>query len=109
MIDYDGTTVVVQTQRGLVEPEVDEEAAAADGGGDAAGDGGEGRDPFGASLDDAAPLYRGEDGGDAIETDNEGDDQPPLDYDTDDFERDGFNLVDDDDDSEPEPAKKQKN
>ena len=29
MIDYDGTTVVVQTQRGLVEPEVDEEAAAA--------------------------------------------------------------------------------
>ena len=118
MIDYDGTTVVVQTQRGLVEPEVDEEAEAAaaaaaaaraDGGGDAAGDGGEGRDPFGASLDDAAPLYRGGDGGDAIETDDEGDDQPPLDYDTDDFERDGFNLVDDDDDSEPEPAKKQKN
>ena len=110
MIDYDGTTVVVQTQRGLVEPEVDEEAAAADGGEDA-DDGGEGRDQFGASLDDAAPLYRDGDGGDAIETDDEGDDQPPLDYDTDDFERDGFNLVDDDDDSEPEPepSKKQKN
>ena len=29
MIDFDGTTVVVQTQRGLVEPEVDEEAEAA--------------------------------------------------------------------------------
>ena len=63
------------------------------------------------ALDDAAPLYRDGDGGDAIETDDEGDDQPPLDYDTDDFERDGFNLVDDDDDSEPEPepSKKQKN
>ena len=60
---------------------------------------------FGATLDDTAPRYKAGPGaaGDAIESDAEDEfDEPPLDYDTDDFEQDGFAFEDD-------ASKRQKN
>ena len=100
MIDSDGTMVVIQLQHGLVEPEVDEEEerAAAAANAEALDDDNEAGALFGATLDDTAPRYKVGPGaaGDAIESDAEDEfDEPPLDYDTDDFEQDGFAFEDD--------------
>ena len=107
MIDSDGTMVVIQLQHGLVEPEVDEEEerAAAAANAEALDDDDEAGALFGATLDDTAPRYKAGPGaaGDAIESDAEDEfDEPPLDYDTDDFEQDGFAFEDD-------ASKRQKN
>jgi hypothetical protein len=107
MIDSDGTMVVIQLQHGLVEPEVDEEEerAAAAANAEALDEDDEAGALFGATLDDTAPRYKVGPGaaGDAIESDAEDEfDEPPLDYDTDDFEQDGFAFEDD-------ASKRQKN